>query len=44
MNMDQNGCSGPPIASQIQSVGGAAEGDPLDILARGSSPSKREFV
>lgn len=45
MNMDQNGCPGPPLASQVHRVGGAAEGNPLDILVRaGSSPSEREFI
>lgn len=33
--MDQNGS---PIASQIHRVGGAIEGNPVDILARGVQP------
>lgn len=42
--MDQNGCPRSLIASWIQRVGGVAEGNPLDIFARGSSPSEREFI
>ena len=42
--MDQNVFPGAPGASQIHKVGGGAEGSPTDILARGTSPSEREFI
>lgn len=42
--MDQNVFPGAPVASQIHRVGGGTEGSPMDILARGTSPSEREFI
>lgn len=42
--MDQNRCPRSFIASQIHRAGGAAEGNPLDIFAKGSSSSEKEFI
>ena len=42
--MDQNVFPGASGASQIHKVGGGAESSPTDIIARGTSPSEREFI